>query len=93
MLSLQQVLEQYPDNLRPFGRFVLREYLQHKLLQLIYDSEFANRFQFLGGTCLRIVHGNSRFSEDLDFDNSGVTETDFGALSRVVQRGLEAEGY
>ena len=93
MLSLQQIQAQYPDNLRPFSRFILREYLQHKLLQLIYDSEFANRLQFLGGTCLRIVHGNSRFSEDLDFDNTGITEEDFDALSKVIRRGLELEGY
>ena len=93
MLNLRQIQEQYPPTLRPFSRFILREYLQHKLLQLIYDSDFASRFQFLGGTCLRIVHGNSRFSEDLDFDNSGITETDFDALSDVLRRGLEAEGY
>ena len=68
MLDLNQLVSQYPANLRPFSRFILREYLQHKLLQLIYDSAYADRFIFLGGTCLRIVHGNQRFSEDLDFD-------------------------
>lgn len=93
MLDLNQLVSQYPANLRPFSRFILREYLQHKLLQLIYDSVYADRFIFLGGTCLRIVHGNQRFSEDLDFDNTGITEVDFGQLSEVIRQGLEREGY
>lgn len=93
MLDLRQILEQYPVTLQPFGRFILREYLQHKLLQLIYDSSLADRFTFLGGTCLRIVHGNQRFSEDLDFDNTGITEAGFGALADVIVDGLRLEGY
>ncbi len=93
MLDLNQILQQYPVGLQPFSRFILREYLQHKLLQLIYDSAFATRFTFLGGTCLRIVHGNQRFSEDLDFDNTGITEADFGALADVIVAGLRLEGY
>ena len=32
MLSLAQIQAQYPVPLRAFGRFILREYLQHKLL-------------------------------------------------------------
>lgn len=93
MLSLAQIQAQYPVPLRAFGRFILREYLQHKLLQLIYDSPLASRFIFLGGTCLRIVHGNQRFSEDLDFDNTGVTEAEFGELADLMVRGMQLEGY
>ena len=93
MLDLSQITAYYPPLLHPFSRFILREYLQHKLLQLIYESPYADRFTFLGGTCLRIVHGNQRFSEDLDFDNTGITEADFDALSRLIVAGLEREGY
>ena len=93
MLDLSQIATYYPPALLPFGRFMLREYLQHKLLQLIYESPYADRFTFLGGTCLRIVHGNQRFSEDLDFDNTNITETDFDALSGLLKAGLEQEGY
>lgn len=75
MLDLSQIATYYPPALLPFSRFMLREYLQHKLLQLIYESQYADRFIFLGGTCLRIVYGNQRFSEDLDFVNTGITET------------------
>lgn len=93
MLSLSQIKAQYPAALQPFSHFILREYLQHKLLQLIYNSPLGDRFFFLGGTCLRIVHGNNRFSEDLDFDNTGVTAAEFGELAAVVVRGMELEGY
>ena len=93
MLDLNRLLDQYPVSLRPFGRFILREYLQHKVLQLLYDSEYARRFVFLGGTCLRIVHGNQRFSEDLDFDNTGIGEQDFDAVASLIVNGLRLEGY
>lgn len=77
MLSLAEIQKYYPEQLHSFKRFMLREYLQHKILQFVYQSPFAGKFAFLGGTCLRIVHGNSRFSEDLDFDNFGLTKSGF----------------
>ncbi len=47
----------------------------------------------MGGTCIHIVHGSSRFSEDLDFDNPGIGRHDFEALSQRVKRNLELQGY
>lgn len=93
MVSLAEIEKYYPPELRVFKRFILREYLQCKILNIIYNSEFASKFIFLGGTCLRIVFGNSRFSEDLDFDNFGLTENDFDNLSSVIRKELEKEGY
>lgn len=92
MLTLPQIVEQYPEILRPYKRALLREYLQLKILSIIFASEFAAKLSFLGGTALRIVYNNTRFSEDLDFDNFDLREGEFEALSRVVQKGLEAEG-
>lgn len=93
MLPLTEIEKYYPENLRGFKRFILREYLQHKILQIVFDSEFANRLCFLGGTCLRIVHGNNRFSEDLDFDNFGMEESEFQKVAQTIERELEKEGY
>jgi predicted nucleotidyltransferase component of viral defense system len=73
MLSLDQIKEYYPENLKGFERFMLREYLQYKILEVLFDSKYANKFVFIGGTALRIVHNNERFSEDLDFDNFDVS--------------------
>lgn len=92
MLTLQQIEQQYPDTLRPFKRNILREYLQYKILEIIFASEFAAKLSFLGGTALRIIYGNERFSEDLDFDNFGLSDAEFGAIAEKVKSGLEAEG-
>ncbi len=93
MQILSEIENNYPENLRGFKRFILREYLQHKLLQIIFESEYANKLCFLGDTCLRIVHGNKRFSEDLDFDNFNIGEDAFEKVSLVLKKQLELEGY
>ena len=50
------------------GEFdALREILQEVILSGLSDTDFFNLALFQGGTCLRLVHGLRRFSEDLDF--------------------------
>jgi predicted nucleotidyltransferase component of viral defense system len=93
MLSLDEIKKFYPDHLKRFDRFLLREYLQYKILEIVFDSKYANRLSFLGGTCLRIVHGNTRFSEDLDFDNFNLSEPEFFELSEIIYKKLSAQGY
>lgn len=92
MLALQQIELQYPEILRPFKRNILREYLQYKILEIIFASEYAGKLSFLGGTALRIVYGNTRFSEDLDFDNFGLRGDEFDGLAQKVRSGMESEG-
>ena len=92
MLNLEQIEQQYPESLRPFKRGLLREYLQYKILEIIFASKYAVKLSFLGGTALRVVYGNTRFSEDVDFDNFGLREDEFEDLARKVRVGLEAEG-
>ncbi len=92
-MQLSEIQKAYPANLQGRGAFLLREYLQYKILELVFTSPFAEKFAFLGGTCLRIVHDNQRFSEDLDFDNFDLSEADFEAVAQFVQEGLEREGY
>jgi predicted nucleotidyltransferase component of viral defense system len=45
----------------------LKEITQELILLSLSRSGFFDRAAFQGGTCLRIVHGLPRFSEDLDF--------------------------
>ena len=45
----------------------LREYLQHKTLQILDQQQLSGRLSFLGGTALHILYDTQRFSEDLDF--------------------------
>lgn len=93
MLTLREIQPFYPENLHRFPRFLNREYLQYKILEVIFESRYATRLCFLGGTCLRIVHGNFRFSEDLDFDNIGLKENDFQSIANEIKKQLEREGY
>ncbi len=93
MLELREIESFYPEHLRPFKANILREYLQYKMLEAVYSSEFARQLIFMGGTAIHIAHGLPRFSEDLDFDNRGLDKNGFGALSAVVERKLKLEGY
>lgn len=93
MISLSQIKTFYPESLHLFERFIIREYLQYKILELVFDSKYASKLSFLGGTCLRIVHGNNRFSEDLDFDNFDLSQEEFDSVSGVIENGLLKLGY
>ena len=92
MLELHQIESFYPERLRPFKRNILREYLQYKILQSIFEGKAAQKFVFMGGTAIHIVHGMGRFSEDLDFDDRGLTRKDFGLLVENIARNLALEG-
>ena len=93
MLPLAEIQAYYPPHLQQRGEFLIREYLQYKILELLFDSDYALKFSFLGGTCLRIVHNNNRFSEDLDFDNFDLTGKDFAEVSVILKKGLEQQGF
>ena len=93
MLDLKQIKQAYPEPLQGYERAIVREYLQVKILQAIFESTQASQLSFLGGTALRIVHGNNRFSEDIDLDNFGLSWQAFGELIQKVKRFLELEGF
>jgi len=93
MLDFQQIREQYPANLQRFERAILREYLQYKILQAVFDSVHASKLALLGGTALRIVHGNNRFSEDVDLDNFGLSWTEFEEVIQKIHWLMTLEGF
>jgi predicted nucleotidyltransferase component of viral defense system len=93
MLSFEQIISLYPANMKPFGRSMLREYLQYKILEAVFNSKYSSKLVFIGETALRIIYENSRFSEDVDFDNFGLTEAEFKELSKEIKKKLELEGY
>ncbi|MBU0599870.1 nucleotidyl transferase AbiEii/AbiGii toxin family protein [bacterium] len=93
MLDIKQIESFYPEYLRTFKKNLLREYLQYKIMEIIFDSKFGEKLSFMGGTATHIIYQNNRFSEDLDFDNLGLEEKDFGQLAKLIQRKLNLEGY
>jgi len=93
MIDFEHIKQQYPQNLQRFERAILREYLQCKVLQAIFESLHASRLALLGGTALRIVYGNNRFSEDIDLDNFDLSWSEFEAVVQKVKRFLGLEGF
>lgn len=92
MITLDHILAQYPEHLRVFKESILKEYLQCKILNSIFNSKYSRKLVFLGGTALRIIYGNTRFSEDLDFDNFKLSESELKDLSAVIRADLTLEG-
>ncbi|MDD4123007.1 MAG: nucleotidyl transferase AbiEii/AbiGii toxin family protein [Candidatus Pacebacteria bacterium] len=93
MINIQELIKEYPESLASNSRAILREYLQYQILNIIFNSKFLSKLSFIGGTALRIVYNNQRFSEDLDFDNFGLTIEEFKELMTVIVNKLELNGY
>ena len=60
-------------------RIILKEALQALALDYIYNHRHYRQLNFYGGTCLHVIYGLNRLSEDIDLDNS--QGTDLGLLS------------
>ena len=98
---LQQRLSQYTIDGAEQEEQALKEMLQELTLYALWREGFFQVAAFQGGTCLRILYGLPRFSEDLDFILQkpnpnfswaevlkGLTEilTEFGITAEVVDR-------
>lgn len=93
MLTFEQLKIEYSGKELAYPRNILVEYLQHELLDSIYKQKKSSRLVFIGGTAIRIVYNGNRFSEDLDFDNYGLSFSDFTQLIQKVVRDMELKGF
>ncbi len=94
MLTIEQVSGNFPLPLRERNpRGMLVEYLQYELLDSLFKNAAAASLSFIGGTAIRILHDSPRFSEDLAFDNFGLTFTRFEALLKTACRDMEYKGF
>jgi predicted nucleotidyltransferase component of viral defense system len=68
---MQNVLSQ-KDPLLPneTRRVILKEFLQAYTLDFLYNHPTYRKLNFYGGTCLHVIYGLNRLSEDIDLDNS-----------------------
>ena len=91
------VLRSHISGVDPQNRLnAVREYLQWLVLQALDDSGYRKNLAFTGGTCLRVVFGIHRFSEELDFSLVQRKGFDIHALNEALLRrmgllGLKAE--
>ncbi len=78
---------------RAFDPMILKEYIQCQTLEYLSRQPGAAGMAFIGGTCLRLVHGINRFSENLDFDCKDMDKIQFLHLTDNLLAYLEKSGY
>jgi predicted nucleotidyltransferase component of viral defense system len=93
MIDIEQLKRFFPENVRHQNLHIFREYLQYVMLGILFEHPIGRRLTFLGGTCLRIIYDSQRFSEDLDFDNDGLTEDEFAEIKAIMEKELALRGY
>jgi predicted nucleotidyltransferase component of viral defense system len=67
MNIFEQMLAKYSSHTGEQRQNAIHEVMQEIALAGLYRGAFFDKVAFYGGTCLRIFHGLSRFSEDMDF--------------------------
>lgn len=95
MLTLKQIQNIYayaePQNQK--ARLQLVEYVQYELLDSLFKQEGSEFLNFIGGMAIRIAYGGNRFSEDLDFDNFGLSPEAFQKLLKAVVADMKIKGF
>lgn len=89
MISIEYIRSFYNMKWQEFNQFLLKEYLQYQILNIIFSCKYWEKLSFLWWTAIRLIFNSNRFSEDLDFDNFWLDETDFEYFSKIVQYELE----
>jgi len=97
MATLIQTLQNFLAGKDPLlapetKRIILKEVLQAYVLDYLYNHTVYRRLNFYGGTCLHVVYGLNRLSEDLDFDNRAGLDLDTLA-NDLVQYFHKSFGY
>ena len=88
--QLSEIIAANPDLDPLVLRTKLKEALQEYVLGFVYNHPTYRAFLFTGGTCLRLLYGLPRLSEDLDFDVDGTVDAQAFAddVQAYVQRSL-----
>ena len=90
---IQQRLEKYKVRNQLEELQALKEIAQEITLAALARADFFKYAQFLGGTCLRILHGLPRFSEDLDFSlKASDPNFNWSAYERELKEGFDGFG-
>jgi len=94
VLTLEQIREYFPEQVvKRNPRGILVEYLQYELLDSLFKLKEAAFLSFIGGTAIRMLQQSPRFSEDLDFDNFGLTFGQFEEALQKACRDMKAKGF
>ncbi|MBW6441481.1 nucleotidyl transferase AbiEii/AbiGii toxin family protein [Patescibacteria group bacterium] len=93
--NFDQILQFAKQNSIPVDRKrgVIREYLQSKFISIFYSLSGSEKMSFVGGSSLRLLRNLNRFSEDLDFDNLGLSNKEVISLVTDVVNRFHKEGF
>ena len=70
---------------------ILREFLQSKIIEKIYQTKISRKIFFVGGTSLRLLRDLDRFSLDLDFDYEDLIKKDIEDLYDFLVESFKRE--
>jgi predicted nucleotidyltransferase component of viral defense system len=96
MVDLNLVKNYFPEQIRNntlLVKSMMKEYIQLLILDYLSTTPYIRRLTFIGGTCLRLVKGIDRFSEDIDFDCKEINKEEFLKMSDDVMLFLKRNGY
>lgn len=96
MIHLEQIKSFFPAQIRDvsvFEKYMLKEYLQLKVLDYLSATPYIQQIAFIGGTYLRLIKGIDRFSEDLDFDCKRLNEAAFIEMTDGIVQFLKRSGF
>lgn len=91
LMALKKLLADpsYKDLPKAVKKIIAKDYLITYILAFIYGHKDYRKLVFYGGTCLRVVYGLNRLSEDIDTDNSAkINLENFGNGLRVFMKGF-----
>ncbi|UOD51459.1 nucleotidyl transferase AbiEii/AbiGii toxin family protein [Orrella daihaiensis] len=90
--TLRRALESYGNRADSVKWMVGKELLHPIILEALLDLPDLPEMQFQGGTCLRLLYGNPRLSEDLDFAVTDFSDVDLGNFAERLEKALN-RGY
>lgn len=95
MIDLEYIKGFYPTPIAQntaFHKHLVKEHVELMVLDHLTHSPLVPKLRFIGGTNLRLVKGIDRFSEDIDFDCTGVTREEFNSMTDSVLNHLSRCG-
>jgi predicted nucleotidyltransferase component of viral defense system len=96
MIRIDDLKNYYPPMVRDnpmLNRYILKEYLQLLILDYLSATAWIRKITLIGGTCLRLLKGIDRFSEDLDFDCKDLSKEEFLMMTDDILQLLRRNGF
>jgi len=74
---------------------IAREHIQFSMLEGLHLCGAFRQLAFVGGTCLRLIHGLARYSEDMDFSVSAQSseKIDMVKIAKSLAAHLKTSGF